>query len=123
MAALRPFLSYSSAERSFVERVAAGLTACGLLPIFDLWWLRAASAGDPVWSELELKMGVNHADAFVYFDSAAARQSSYVKYECDWALWRTCSDAPKLRMVCVLLDDPEAYVPDWFRKTDRKSVV
>lgn len=114
---LRPFLSYSSADRYFVERIATGLTARGLMPIFDHWWLRSASAGDLESSKLELQMGINHADAFVYFDSVSTRQSTYVKYECDWALWRTCSDAPQLRMVCVLLDDPNAHVPHWFQAT------
>jgi hypothetical protein len=114
---LRTFLSYSRADRTYVEKVAAGLIARGLLPIFDHWWLRSAPADDPASSNLELKMGVNQADAFVYFDSAAARQSMYVKYECDFAMWRTCSDAPHLRMFCVLLDDPEAHVPDWFQTT------
>ncbi len=117
MATLRPFLSYSSADREFVERVAARLTARGLLPIYDQWWLRSTSADEPLASKRELEMGVNHADGFVYFDSVAARQSQYVKHECDWAMWRTCSDAPHLPMVCVLLDDPDAHVPHWFRAT------
>jgi hypothetical protein len=117
VAVLRPFLSYSSADRYFVERVAAGLTARGLLPIFDHWWLRSAPADDPERSKPELQMGINHANAFVYFNSAASRQSIYVGYECDWAMWRTCSDAPHLRLVCVLLDDPKAHVPHWFRTT------
>jgi hypothetical protein len=115
MVVRRPFLSYSNADRSFVERVAAGLTAHGLMAIFDHWWLRSASADDLEGSKLELQMGINHADAFVYFDSVPTRKSTYVKYECDWAMWRTCSDAPHLHMVCVLMDDPNAQVPHWFQ--------
>ncbi len=115
MVVRRPFLSYSNADRSFVERVAAGLTAHGLMPIFDHWWLRSASADDLESSKLELQMGINHADAFIYFDSVPTHKSTYVKYECDWAMWRTCSDAPHLHMVCVLMDDPNAQVPHWFQ--------
>lgn len=117
MPILRPFLSYSSADRDFVEAVAARLVIQGLLPIYDHWWLRSVAAGDVEGSKAELRMGINHADAFVHFGSDAARQSMYAGYECEWALWRTCSDSPNLPMVYVFLDDRNVYVPHWFRTT------
>src|SRR5262249_41234451 len=42
--------------------------------------------------------------------------SDFVRFECDWALWRT-SGATDFRMILVLLDDPEAHVPHWYRET------
>ena len=117
MPILRPFLSYSSADRDFVEAVAARLAIQGLLPIYDHWWLRSIAAGDVEGTKAELRMGINHADAFVHFGSDAARQSMYADYECEWALWRTCSDSPNLPMVYVFLDDRNVDVPHWFRTT------
>lgn len=114
MTNLRPFISYASADRDVADRVARHLTACGILPIYDIWWLRQMPGSDVPSSFEEIKMGINHSNAFVYFDSTAARQSPFVKYECEWFLWRTCSDAPGLPIVCVLLDDPNSHVPHWF---------
>lgn len=75
MTNLRPFLSYASSDRDVADRVARHLTACGILPIYDIWWLRQMPGSDVPSSFEEIKMGINHSNAFVYFDSTAARQS------------------------------------------------
>lgn len=113
--ATRPFLSYTTADRAFVEPVARQLAALGMVPIYDQWWLRTASASDVAESKAEIAMGVDHADAFVHFLSPRSTGSPFVAWECERALWRSCSDAPDLTLICVTVDDPDELVPHWFQ--------
>lgn len=98
------FLSYNSADKDYVRRLAAAIAVTGAHVWFDEWTIRP---GDSIPGAID--KGLSGFDTFVLLWSEAASRSRWVKTEMDAALGRwLCEDS--LRLVPVRLDDTQVPV-------------
>lgn len=95
---MRVFLSYNSADKDYVRKLAATLTLAGAQVWFDEWTIRP---GDSIPSAVE--SGLTRFDTFVLVWSEAASRSRWVRTEMEAALDRWLKGDP-CRLIPLLLD-------------------
>lgn len=91
------FISHSSHDKEFVERLAEGLRADGVW--VDMWDM---DLGDPLVTKIEY--GIERASEFIIILSRYALESRWVKYESHMAVFRALEDE-NFRIVVVRIDD------------------
>lgn len=92
------FLSYNSANKEYVRKLAAALTVAGAHVWFDEWIIRP---GDSIPGAIDEEL--SGFDTFVLIWSEAASQSRWVKTEMEAAVARWIKD-DAIRLIPVLLD-------------------
>lgn len=98
----RVFLSYSSNDRSIVERVASILKKRDVDVWFDEWKLRV---GDSLISEIE--KGIQRADFIVLFISSHSLSSKWVREEYEASKVRAIESEGRVRILPAILDGSE----------------
>jgi hypothetical protein len=93
------FLSYNSADKSYVRQLAAAIALTGAVVWFDEWTIRP---GDSIPGAID--QGLAGFNTFAIVWSEAASKSRWVKTEMEAAVARWIND-DAIRLVPVLLDE------------------
>ena len=91
------FLSHTSADRSFVERLGVDLKKAGIGVWFDAWDVKV---GDSIVDEVNKALSIN--DYFIIVLSPRAVESEWVRRELNASLMRSLS-SKKIKVLPVLL--------------------